>query len=525
MLIAPNSDIYLLKTPFEMDSENVLTFNNYEEQYNYFSSLPKLLLKDATYQRKDGVVRYPGTFDDLIEYNYCMYRNTSYSDKWFYAYIEDMKYENNSMTSIKLKTDAWQTWLFQINYKSMFVVREHVNNDRIGLHTLPENFELGEIVSNKTKTQILNNKSATAIIMAVTDLPRTSATTKGFINGIYSGLYYLLFTNNSTGVNNLNNTILMYAKVGKLEYIQSIFYSHMSVQSVNVEEWTIDNITADVGILTNSNDTYVSSNYDITRPTKLGTNYIPKNNKLFTFPYMYINVSNNAGISIPFHYEDFTNNNPSFKFISSLSIGGNLKLIPVNYKGLAENYEYGINGGKYPVCSWVGDTYINWLTQESVNLGAGITSIALGGLTAYATGGQIGGDALLGGVDQIGNYISERIKREFVPKQIEGNLNSGNINFSYEYAGWSIYYYSIKDEYAKIIDDYMSAYGYKVNSYKIPNITGRRNWNFVKTSGCNIYGDIPQNDLQEIKEMFNKGVTFWHHANTFLDYSQNNDII
>lgn len=84
---------------------------------------------------------------------------------------------------------------------------------------------------------------------------------------------------------------------------------------------------------------------------------------------------------------------------------------------------------------------------------------------------------------------------------------------------------SIKAEYAKIIDDYFSAFGYRVNSLKVPNITGRANWNYVKTVGCNVIGDVPQTDIEEIKSMFDRGVTIWHNAATFLDYSQNNNIV
>ena len=64
--------------------------------------------------------------------------------------------------------------------------------------------------------------------------------------------------------------------------------------------------------------------------------------------------------------------------------------------------------------------------------------------------------------------------------------------------------------------------GYKINSVKIPNINGRPNWNYVKTIDANITANIPQNDLIEIKEIFNNGVTFWHNPSTFLDYSRNN---
>jgi hypothetical protein len=84
---------------------------------------------------------------------------------------------------------------------------------------------------------------------------------------------------------------------------------------------------------------------------------------------------------------------------------------------------------------------------------------------------------------------------------------------------------SVRAEVARTIDDFFTMFGYKVNRVKVPNVTGRRNWNYVKTIGCYIDGDIPQGDMQEIKNMFDRGVTFWHNPATFADYSQNNDII
>ena len=94
-----------------------------------------------------------------------------------------------------------------------------------------------------------------------------------------------------------------------------------------------------------------------------------------------------------------------------------------------------------------------------------------------------------------------------------------------EMMGFVYYQMSIKAEYAKIIDDYFSMFGYKVNSLKLPNIYGRKNWNFVKTIDCNFDGNFPQSDLNEIKNMFNSGITLWHSPDTMYDYSQNNSII
>ena len=75
--------------------------------------------------------------------------------------------------------------------------------------------------------------------------------------------------------------------------------------------------------------------------------------------------------------------------------------------------------------------------------------------------------------------------------------------------GFSFYKMSIKQEYAKIIDDFFSMYGYKVNEVKIPNVTGRTNWNYVKTIDANILGDIPQEDMV-ISDPIQQGDTVIH---------------
>lgn len=82
-----------------------------------------------------------------------------------------------------------------------------------------------------------------------------------------------------------------------------------------------------------------------------------------------------------------------------------------------------------------------------------------------------------------------------------------------------------KTEYLKAIDNYFSMFGYKVNIVKTPNITGRQNWNYVKTINCNFDGNIPQTDLNIIRAMFNNGTTLWHNANTMYNYNNSNNIV
>lgn len=120
--------------------------------------------------------------------------------------------------------------------------------------------------------------------------------------------------------------------------------------------------------------------------------------------------------------------------------------------------------------------------------------------------------------------MAARYQAQVHPDQARGNTNQSDI-----LVGWERYFtvdcMSVRYEIARSIDEFLSMFGYKVNRVKVPNITGRRNWNYVKTIGCYIEADIPQTDLAQIKEMFDRGITLWHNPATFVDYSQNNDII
>lgn len=64
------------------------------------------------------------------------------------------------------------------------------------------------------------------------------------------------------------------------------------------------------------------------------------------------------------------------------------------------------------------------------------------------------------------------------------------------------------------IYDYFVKYGYKVNKWEKINVNSRRYFNFIKTNTCNIVGDeIAHEYLEEIKDIFNRGVTIWHVDN------------
>lgn len=74
--------------------------------------------------------------------------------------------------------------------------------------------------------------------------------------------------------------------------------------------------------------------------------------------------------------------------------------------------------------------------------------------------------------------------------------------------------YGVDSRYRVRIHDYFAKYGYKVNRWKQLNVNTRKYFNFIKTNTCNITGEnIPHEYLEEIKGIFDRGVTIWHVDN------------
>lgn len=559
-VVTPQTDLYLLKCPLEISDINQLTFANATAQYNYFSSLPKIGVDNFTYQRKDDTIRYGANFDSLVEYNYVMYRNDAYSNKWFYAYITGMEYLNDNVTAISIKTDPFQTWQFNLTYKPCLIDREHTNNDSVGANTLPEGLELGEMVCNGTVDNFGVNISGVGDWVIVVDVSMVenpgdnqtlscSGTPTGqYVNSTPSGLYHLILGVNQSVVISARSIINLYDKAGLSDAIQNVYILPRDLVG-DVSVVTLSTMGSapqpydSVGVHMPNNSTGVTSlgTFSHSRPTSI-RGYVPKNNKLFCYPYNYINVSNNAGTTIPYHYEEF-GGNVSFKVEGVLTPSGSIKAAPVDYKYVTGNenaYDYGISGAKYPICAWTTDSYTNWLTQNSVNMEHQWNqAIFAGGWDAVKTtaGATIAsGNAAIGIGAGLGSYAANLIgtaleqhraksQANLIPDQARGNANSGDIVWSKLKSQFTFIPMSVKPEIAYCIDEFFSQFGYKCNRVKVPNITGRRNWNYVKTVGCYIAGNVPQDDMAEIKAMFDKGITLWHNPATFADYSQSNDII
>lgn len=127
MAVTPDTDIRLLKVPIELDYKNQITFANVQAQTNYFLGLQNYIeYNSCQYQRKNSIMSIPAHIDSIIEYNYVMYKNDNYTNKWFYAFITNMEYANDGLTYVTIATDVFQTWQFDLTWKQSFVEREMI---------------------------------------------------------------------------------------------------------------------------------------------------------------------------------------------------------------------------------------------------------------------------------------------------------------------------------------------------------------------------------------------------------------
>lgn len=299
MTITPQGQLYLCKTPLENDYKNQLTFANATAQLTYFNSVIQKTFDNYTYIKKDNSVKLGVNIDEIIDCNYLFYKNTGFTTKYYFCFITNMEYVNENCTLVTFETDCFQTWQFQIQYKQSFVEREHVNNDAVGLNTVPENLETGEYICNEhyKDTTMDNYASDLCFVMASTSEPiageaKDTVAPSAIYNGIYTGLTYYRYDATSS----IDIMLEIFANSAKTDAINGVFMAPKWLAPLDAQS-----LYREVA----QSNTPLSFNINVRKQNTLN-GYNPINNKLLCFPYNYLLVSNNIGQNAILHYEKFS---------------------------------------------------------------------------------------------------------------------------------------------------------------------------------------------------------------------------
>lgn len=553
-----NSKIILSKN-IKMDREYVNVLNFTESQMVALCEQNVVVqANNFSFIRSNKTIQCQFSYENCLQANYIAFQNPDYANKWFFAWIDEVIYKGNNNTEIRYTIDSWSTWFSKVTTKPCFVQREHTNDDAIGNNTLPENLDVGDVVCEQTiedislskyywvavETAWIPNEGSDGTELLDSNKGKQHAGITVYNKQIF-GNKIILFRGQYEHLVNLGLYILRTNGDGHIADIQNIFI----VPNAVIKESTLTEVTAKVGGIDFS--FYTMPNSDIvpeftTTIEKITSysDYVPKNKKCFVYPYNYLFVSNNVGNSNIYKYENFYgSNNAVFKTHVAIGIGCSGKLIPQNYKRMNVDNDESLPLAKYPTCSWSSDAFINWLTQQAVNESLNMAFGLFGAGNQFASdihsannqkteSQQNYGNTMASvnlGVNiagQIGRQIGNFYAGTLMPN-IQGGRNTGDVNFLIGKNTFTFKCMRAKTENLKLIDSYFSRFGYATNIIKNPNITGRRNFNYVEIGSSEEvgYGQVPSIHMNNINNACRRGVTIWHNHENLGNYNIENEII
>lgn len=495
--MTPNTSLYICRgIPWNSDYSHVRLFASANAANTYIISKAAYTKTQYSYISKSKQIRVDGMADQYRDCNYIAWKNTGYSNKWFYGFITDVVYLADNTCLISFEYDIFQTWFYDTTVNPSYVEREHVSDDTIGANTVPENVVMGDPVNVASSNNYIPHKwymYATQVFDEITQAG-FAPIEPGATDNEVSGYYKIPLTSRAQA----SRLVDLYTRKGKLESLISMF------------------------ALTDSSSASSSANYTIARPTAFG-DYTPKNNKLLCYPYNYSTLVL-AGSETPYRYEWFTDGVATFALKKPKYAGGSSYVFPVGYQkeSSATNafaLENSVPTGAYPTASFGANAFQNYLVQYGPQLAVGLIGQVV----------NIGASAATGNVDEaisagvaIGQDIMDLRTHSLNSQTVAGTQSVAQLAYDTQLI-IRIVSKQILPEYARIIDEYFTAFGYKVCRIKAPNITGRPSWNYVKTIGAQVSGNIPEYAETALKAMLNNGVTFWH-TNDVGNYSLNNSL-
>lgn len=503
MAVTPNSIVRLLgNVPLDNTYRNTIYFTSVSNQTNYFITKTVHTAANLTYQRyAKGVLRITAIADNLYSCNYMMFQNTAYGSKWFYAFITSVNYVNDNTTEIEYEIDSMQTWFFEHDLRMSFVEREMSVTDNIGDNLVPENLELGDYKYQDLGLTSLFNLYQ--IVVAATFDENLDDASGGIYGGVFSGLHFNVFSSWQSAADFIDTATTN----NKSDGIVSIFMLPIAFcadyQATMPEVFNIER------------DKH-TNNID---------GYVPKNNKLFTYPYNMLYVTNNEGGAVNYAFEYFNSDKCYFNVSGTMCCTPECMIIPLNYKGVNKNYNEKLTIGNFPQCAYTIDSFRAYLAQNANQIGyslaTGIGQTVAGGAAMYASGGIVGSGTALGGIEKITGMMASIADKSTLPPHAKGG-SSSIINMANQIKGFQFFYAHIRSEFAQIIDNYFNVYGYATHRVKIPNRVVRPHWNYVKTVNVNITGSVPADDMAKIRTIYDSGITFWRNGNEVGDYSLDN---
>lgn len=495
--IPPNSTVQYF-SDLGLSRDDTLYFSSVSSKNAYFNNLTKIATEESlTYvSREKGIIRSQLPMSTAINIGYLRYKNTSFENFWFYAFVTDVEYINNGLTEIHFEIDNMTTYMGIFTLGECFVERQHVLNDAIGANICDENLAFGDY-KYRSVSKTGDMQDAVCVVLSTVDRDGTTDAHSSSAGGIYNGCALFSLATQKA----VDDYITKLTDNAKSDAIISMCMmpSLFATQNLQHKEYSFD------------------------KPYTEIDGYTPRNNKLFIYPYNYISVTNCEGNYADFRYEFFSGNKASFSAEGLISPNPEIVLTPVFYKNAAGyNYSEKITLSGFPSCAYSIDSYKAFLAQERSNVAISVLSaIDSGTLRTVSAAGQLVNAAGVGVGEKIGGIMASMYDYSQKPPQSGGSAGSSTL---YSAGGKDFYFLqkNISRNYAEMIDNYFDMFGYAVRQHLTPNMNARPNWTYCKTVGCIVHGNMPASAARDIESMFDNGVRFWKNHNNIGNYSLDN---
>lgn len=504
-MVTPNTIVKLYSgIPCDPTYQNVLHFDSVAEQNAYFANkIPVATYTDFQFLDGNRELRVKRNMENCYNINYVAYQNHRFGNKWFYAFVKSMEYASPESTKLFLEEDVWATWQFDLTFNTSFVERETVSNDTIGAHTLPENVEIGPYITTAHSYTRFDNMH---IIMLLSDMSEYVQKELGeaivsvinapaVVNGTPVPVYWVdcgKVSDGDTAMAKIRTIVDAYSKVGQANAVVGVYCAPK---------------------LGNTWGSASPPNALAAYPDRT-LSFIPKNNKLYTYPYCALNVLT-AGGGVTYRYELCENGGEggNLKLTEPFGISPTLSVTMENYAGNNFDIQNQLAVSGFPILAWTNNAYQDWVARNKASIATGV----VGGLGAMI-GGAITANpaAIVGGAAAVAGIVARTEQAKLMPDEMRGSAKAQDANAVSGHLGVYANCVCVRPEYGKVIDNYFSQYGYRVATAKEIELHSRQNWNFVKTISANITGNCPAPVIERIKTMFDSGITLWHTGN--FDY-------
>lgn len=558
---ALQSNIFQLLSGIPITPTQQLYFSTTAERDAYFDAHVIWTFNDMKFIREHRSVKVALNVETLEAANYMRFRNNAYNGIWMYCSIDRVEYINPNTSYIYFSVDAWQTYFMNVDIRDCDIAREHLApGSAYNANIIPESIDYGELRMRQAfpvSFEALGTPISYVIISTVdlinsggtVDNPVIYGAVGSNVQGLPSAAGVFCVTDGTSDIFSIFNALSDYPWIS--QSITAIYpYPSVLLPDFTIVEsamgFRIGRVNGDSAKYTQT----ILSNWRSFFPTY-------SQGKMYCYPYSMIEMVMPNGATFEIHPELLSGEHLTVRLQGSVIPDAIVMCKLLQYNGGDDyrdvSYNTGIIDGfpSFPVqndqftmakaqASAINDL-VRAQAEQNIRLQSGLSLVGiLGGIgNGAASGGLLGaiGGGLSAGISAVENVVTSDIHEQQNAEMARTRIGmmsgrvgtagaSGggiaSVSLSYNSNLYIIFrFWTMQPEYREKVEQYFDAFGYKSNRIGVPNLNNRPRYNYVRCNSVNIYGNIPNEHLVTIRNMFLNGVTFWHDHDNVGTYGNN----